>query len=72
MADFHFIRPLWLAAILLVIIAIYLLKKSRVSQSGWQQLLPKHLSSLLIDDSQQGKPMSLTIPAIVGIIEYWR
>jgi Ca-activated chloride channel family protein len=52
MAEFHFIRPLWLAAILMVIVAIYLLKKYRVSQSGWQQLLPKHLSALLIDDKK--------------------
>ena len=68
MADFHFIRPLWLAAIIMVIVAIYLLKKYRISQSGWQQLLPKHLSTLLIDDKKQGKSLSLTLPFIIGTL----
>lgn len=68
MAEFHFIRPLWLAAILMVIVAIYLLKKYRVSQSGWQQLLPKHLSALLIDDKKQGSSLSLTLPFIIGTL----
>ena len=68
MADFHFIRPLWLVAIVLVIAALYLLKKYRVSQSGWQQLLPKHLSTQLIDDQKQGKSLSLTLPFIIGCL----
>jgi len=68
MADFHFIRPLWLTAIVALIIAIYLLKKYRVSQSGWHQLLPSHLSKILIDGKQQGQSLSLTLPFIIGLL----
>jgi len=68
MADFHFIRPLWLTAIIALIIAIYLLKKYRISQSGWHQLLPSHLSKILIDSKQQGQSLSLTLPFIIGLL----
>ncbi|GAA5138917.1 vWA domain-containing protein [Thalassotalea piscium] len=67
-ADFHFIRPWWLLAIIVLIIAIQLLKKYRLSQSGWQQLLPKHLASELIDNKQTNKQLSLTLPFIIGIL----
>ena len=68
MADFHFIRPLWLIAILVLIIAIYLLKKIRISQSGWHQLLPAHLSKILVDGNQQGQSLSLTLPFVIGLL----
>jgi len=68
MNDFHFIRPLWLSAIIVLIVAIYLLKKYRISQSGWQQLLPKHLSKALIDSQSQGRALSLTLPFIIGLL----
>ncbi|MGB1199086.1 MAG: VWA domain-containing protein [Thalassotalea sp.] len=67
-ADFHFIRPWWLLAIMGLIFAIQLLKKYRLSQSGWQQLLPKHLANELIDNKQNTKPLSLTLPFIIGLL----
>ncbi len=48
MADFHFIRPWWLLAIFALMVAIYLLKKLKISQSGWEQIIPKHLANVLI------------------------
>ena len=68
MTDFHFIRPFWLFAIVGLVFAIYLLKKHRVSQSGWQQLIPQHLAKVLIDGKNQGKPLSLTLPFIIGLL----
>jgi len=68
MSDFHFIRPLWLLAIVGLFFVIYLLKKMRVSQSGWQQLLPKHLANVLIEGSQSGKQHSLALPFIIGFL----
>jgi Ca-activated chloride channel family protein len=74
MTDFHFIRPLWLIAILIVIVALYLLKKYRLSQSGWQQFLPRHLASALLEGDndnnlqQKNKPRSLVIPLVVGLL----
>jgi Ca-activated chloride channel homolog len=80
MAEFHFIRPWWLLAILLLITAFYLLKKLRVSQSGWEQILPKHLSQVLISSNsaikdkhsekslKTNKPLSLVTPMVIGLL----
>jgi Ca-activated chloride channel family protein len=68
MADFHFIRPWWLLAILALVFALNLLKKYRLSQSGWQQLLPKHLANVLVDKQQNQQNLSLTLPFIIGLL----
>jgi len=68
MTDFHFIRPLWLIALAALVVAIILLKKYRLAQSGWQQLLPKHLSKVLIDNNQSVQKLSLTLPFIIGLL----
>lgn len=64
MADFHFIRPWWLLAIIALVFALKLLKKYRLSQSGWQQLLPKHLANVLVDKQNSQHKMSLTLPLL--------
>jgi len=68
MADFHFIRPLWLLAILVLFWALYLLKKHRISQSGWHQLIPQHLAKVLVDGSASSKPFSLFLPFLIGLL----
>ncbi len=68
MADFHFIRPLWLIAIIALIFTIYLLKKYRINQSGWHQLLPQHLSKVLVDGSSKAQSLSLSVPFIIGLL----
>ena len=68
MSDFHFLRPWWLIAILVLVFALNLLKKYRLSQSGWQQLLPKHLAKILVDGQQQLQSLSLALPFIIGLL----
>lgn len=68
MADFHFIRPYWFLALIALLFALYLLKKIRISQSGWQGLLPKHLANVLIINAQESKPLSLIMPFIIGLL----
>ncbi|NQZ22903.1 MAG: VWA domain-containing protein [Colwellia sp.] len=68
MSDFHFLRPWWLIAILVLMFALNLLKKYRLSQSGWQQLLPKHLANVLVDGQQQRQSLSLSLPFIIGLL----
>lgn len=68
MADFHFIRPFWFLALFALLLALYLLRKMRVTQSGWQGLLPKHLANVLISHSQVTKPLSLVIPFMIGLL----
>ncbi|GLX77547.1 hypothetical protein tinsulaeT_08870 [Thalassotalea insulae] len=68
MADFHFIRPLWLLAFLALAFALYLIKQLRISQSGWQQLLPHHLAKVLVAGNSVTKPVSLVLPLIIGTL----
>lgn len=68
MADFHFIRPYWLIAIVGLIFVLYLLKKYRIGQSGWHKLLPNHLASALVDGNTQNKSASVVIPFLIGLL----
>ncbi len=49
MADFHFIRPYWLLAIFALIAALYVLKKLQISRSGWSNIIPAHLTNILLN-----------------------
>ncbi len=79
--EFHFIRPLWLLALLALVIGLFLLKKIRISQSPWQQFLPAHLSKVLLEQSDMSKnngahntqhntnnKTSLIKPFIIGLL----
>ena len=66
MADFHFIRPLWLLAFIVLAICLYLLKKIRISNSGWQQIIPSHLTQVLIQGASQEKAFSIWRPLLIG------
>jgi Ca-activated chloride channel family protein len=74
MNDFHFIRPLWLIATFVVFIALYLLKKYRCSQSGWQQFLPRHLTAALLEGNSENNQQKtntihyLMIPLLIGLL----
>jgi len=68
MSDFHFIRPWLLLTIILLAFALTLLKKYRLSQSGWQQLLPQHLAKVLVDKQHAQQKLSLTLPFIIGLL----
>ncbi|SEK45616.1 Ca-activated chloride channel family protein [Colwellia chukchiensis] len=68
MADFHFIRPLWLLAIIALFFMLFLLKKMRLKRSGWQQLLPTHLAKVLVTDDQAEKSRSLLLPFFIGLL----
>ena len=68
MTDFHFIRPLWLIALLLLVVIFYLLKRLRISNSGWQQVIPAHLSQKLIDGDNNQQNFSLITPCIIALL----
>ena len=67
-SDFHFIRPYWLLAILGLFVAMWLLKRLRVSQSGWTKLIPTHLSKTLLEQGISGKAFSTFWPFTIGLI----
>ena len=68
MADFHFIRPWALLAFTALFLVLWLLKRMSVAHSGWQQFLPGHLAKVLINGTQTSKPLSLTLPFIIGTL----
>lgn len=68
MADFHFLRPLWLLAIIALIYLIWQLKKLRIASSAWHKVIPKHLTSMLLSNEDNKKPISLLIPSIIGLL----
>ncbi|MBA6294901.1 vWA domain-containing protein [Colwellia sp. MB02u-9] len=68
MADFHFIRPLWLLSIIGLFLMLFMLKKLRVKQSGWQQLLPAHLAKVLVQGNAKAKSNSLLLPFLIGLL----
>lgn len=68
MTDFHFIRPLWLIALLALPVIVWLLSRLRVSQSGWHKVLPPHLAKQMIDGGAQTKQTSLLPAALIYIL----
>ncbi len=49
LTNFHFVRPLWLLAIIALFLVLWLLKKHHFHQTPWQKFLPSHLSRVLIE-----------------------
>mgnify|MGYP000232894590 FL=1 len=49
--EFHFIRPLWLLAIVPLLIIVALIRYVHKQQSGWQSVLASHLYQHLITTS---------------------
>lgn len=68
MEEFHFIRPFWLLALVILILMMWLLKRNRIKQSGWQHLIPPHLAKVLVDGNNKIKPTSLALPFMIGLI----
>ena len=54
MADFHFLRPLWLL-LLLALPALYLTRhKLRQADAGWSRYIPQPLLKPLLNKPGQG------------------
>jgi Ca-activated chloride channel family protein len=54
MADFHFIRPLWLLLLLAALLLPLVLRKFRSNDSGWNRIIPPRLLTPLIRSSGNG------------------
>ncbi|WP_371186106.1 VWA domain-containing protein [Thalassotalea maritima] len=66
MADFHFIRPVFLAGFIVLVWLLWQIRRLRVSASAWHQLIPKHLTQKLLNNSGENKPASLFPIAFIG------
>lgn len=69
MAEFHFIRPLWLLLLVAALVMPLVLRKFRGSDSGWSRVIPPRLLAPLIRSS--GSPgdgaRSPTVPLMAAI-----
>ncbi len=68
MTDFHFIRPFWLLAVFVLIWLIWQLRKIRISSSAWHQVIPKHLTTMLLSSDENKKPASLIPASVIGLL----
>lgn len=64
MADFHFLRPLWLLLLLVALVLPLVFKRVRQSDSGWSRVIPPQLLRPLI--SQSGAAGGQTLARIAG------
>lgn len=56
--DFHFLRPLWLLAIVPLLAIVFALRSAKKQQSGWQGVIASHLYTRLVtaEGSQSNTP----------------
>jgi Ca-activated chloride channel homolog len=69
MADFHFVRPLWLLLLIAALVLPLVLRKFRNSDSGWSRIIPPQLLTPLIRPSgnQGAGSRSPTVPLVAAI-----
>jgi Ca-activated chloride channel homolog len=69
MADFHFVRPLWLLLLIAALVLPLVLRKFRSSDSGWSRIIPPQLLTPLIrsSGSQGAGSRSPTVPLVAAI-----
>ncbi|PKM19729.1 MAG: colicin transporter [Gammaproteobacteria bacterium HGW-Gammaproteobacteria-15] len=65
LADFHFLRPLWLLAALPVLLFTVLLYYYRREQSPWHSLIAPHLQQVLLGGQLLIKKQPLALPLLV-------
>lgn len=70
MADFHFLRPLWLLLLLVAIVLPLVFKRVRQSDSGWSRVIPPQLLRPLISQTGAagGQQRSPVLPVVAAIV----
>lgn len=65
--QFHFLRPEWFFLLILLVVLLWL--KSRVTdKTQWHQVLPPHLSKVLLDQQQQKIKQNKWLTPLVWLI----
>ncbi|RBP30056.1 Ca-activated chloride channel family protein [Marinobacter pelagius] len=70
MADFHFLRPLWLLLLFSVPMLVVILRNAGHGDSGWSRLIPAPLLSPLIRSGgqQKGRGGSPLVPVSLALV----
>ena len=69
LAEFHWLRPLWLLLLPAVTLAGYLAWRYHAQPNPWQQLLPAHLQQVLLPAQQQQQ--SRRTPFLLAVVALW-
>ncbi len=70
MADFHFLRPLWLLLLLAAFLLPLILRRFHQSDSGWSKIIPAQLLRPMISQSgAAGTPRKSPVwPAVAAVV----
>ncbi|MEP3165153.1 MAG: VWA domain-containing protein, partial [Marinobacter sp.] len=70
MADFHFLRPLWLLLLLAALLLPLILRRFHLSDSGWSKIIPARLLRPMISQSgADGTPRKSPVwPAVAAVV----
>ena len=70
LADFHFLRPLWLLLVLLLPLMYLAFRQLHLGDSGWSRLIPARLLSPVIrHEGTSGRlPKSPMVPAAMALV----
>ena len=68
LANFHFIRPLWLTAMLPALLVLWLLNRQKVRSNGWQKIIPPHLVNYLVQGEKATRHQPFWLLALVWLI----
>ncbi len=70
MADFHFLRPLWLLLLLAAVLLPLLLRHFHQSDSGWSRIIPAKLLRPMISQSGAAgsSRRSPVLPAVAAVV----
>lgn len=70
MADFHFLRPLWLLLLLAAFLLPLVLRRFHQSDSGWSRIIPARLLRPMISQSGAAGPprKSPVLPAVAAVV----
>lgn len=68
LADFHFLRPLWLLALLLIPLIYFWMKRHSAHSSSWARAIDQHLLRHLLENSVKGSQRSPIYLMIIGVV----
>lgn len=72
MADFHFLRPLWLLLILTLPLLVLTLRHLRLGDSGWSRVIPERLLSPVVrhngSSGQQRRSPLISVTLAIGLL----
>jgi len=72
LADFHFIRPYWLLALLVLAVLVFLSFKNKLNQSNWAEVCDAELLPYILQDKPSAQSRwlfgGLSLAAVLAII----